>query len=430
MLKSALFVSLVCVCASLVNAQTLKLSVYSSSNNYWLAVTAIDGTSPTSYVEINEAGSNAWTRLGAMVPGWGYWTYNAPNANSGGFAFPLSFRLTSVIGDIVTINSAVTSFTGVERIVDSTAQYGASSAPPTTATVPAVATAAPPSAAATSAPIVTVPVTSAPVTTAVPATSAPTTKPATSAPTTKPATSAPTTKPATSGCTAKSKVLVPLYVYPGAAWDAVAAGARSVSTVAIINPNSGPAASPDSSYVTYMQLLANAGVEMVGYVYTGYGNRDIAAVKADIDTYATQYPLLKGIFLDEGAADAGKVSYYKTLYDYILSMPGWTHDIINPGIVPDSGYLSASTQIVTLENYGTEVASAIAPSFAQCSNKGQFSAIVHTVTANSMSSIIDNLLSKNYFGYIYITDGAGGCCTYNTLTSYYASMISYIASKQ
>jgi len=224
--------------------------------------------------------------------------------------------------------------------------------------------------------------------------------------------------------------MVPLYVYPGAAWDAVAAGASSVPTLAIINPNSGPAASPDSSYVTYMQKLSDAGVEMVGYVYTGYGLRDIAAVKADIDTYATEYPLLKGIFLDEGAATADMVPYYQALYDYILSMPGWTHDIINPGVVPDAGYLTASTQIVTLENAGATVAAAPVPSSAQCSNKDKFAAIVHTVSADSMSATIDNLFSKDYFGYMYVTDGSQLCCAYNSLTSYYANMVSYIASKQ
>jgi len=369
-----------------------------------MAVTAIDGTSATSTIEIREAGST-WTTLPAMISGWGYWVYNAPNQNNG-FAFPLSFRLTSVNGEVVTIDSAFSSFTGVEQTVDSATQYAANSAPVAATDAPVVAPIAPTDApvaatdahvAATDAPVA--------VATAVPVT------------------------PST--CSSKAKIMVPLYVYPGAAWDAVAAGASSVGTVAIINPNSGPASSPDSSYVSYMQKLSDAGVEMVGYVYTGWGTRAMSAVKADIDTYATQYPHLKGIFLDEGAATADMVPYYQTLHDYILSMPGWTHNIVNPGVAPDSGYLAASTQIVSYENYGTSLASADIPSYATCSNKEQFVAIVHTVNAgSSMDVIIDAVLNKDYFGYIYVTDGLGGCCTYNTLTTYYASMVAYIASKQ
>jgi len=415
MQKSALFVSLVCalfLCAS-VSAQTLKINAYSSSNNYWLAVTAIDGTATTSSIAISEGGST-WTILPPVISGWGYWVYSATNSNTG-FTFPLSFRLTSVNGDVVTINSAFSSFTGVEQTADSATQYAATSTPAEATDVPIAATEAP--IAATEAPIAATDAPVAATDTPIAATDAPVAV----------ATAVPVT-PAT--CTTKVKVMVPLYVYPGAAWDAVAAGASSVSTLAIINPNSGPASSPDSSYVTYMQKLSDAGVEMVGYVYTGYGTRAISAVKADIDTYATQYPLLKGIFLDEGAAGADMVSYYQALHDYILSMPGWTHDIVNPGIVPDSGYLAASTQIVSFENYGTSLVSAGVPSFAQCSNKDQFVAIVHTVVAASMEPIIDAVLSLDYFGYIYVTDGLGGCCTYNTLTTYYASMVAYIASKQ
>lgn len=232
---------------------------------------------------------------------------------------------------------------------------------------------------------------------------------------------------ASKSCPGKVKLLVPLYVYPGAS---VAASASSVGTVAIINPNSGPAPSPDSSYLSYMQKLNNAKVELVGYVHTSYGSRNAAEVKAEIDTYATKYPNLKGIFLDEASTAKNMVSYYTSLHNYILAKPGWTHNIINPGIVPDAGYVNASTQIVTFEDYGTDVAAATKPSFASCNNAAHFAAIAHTVTSSSMHSIVDGLLGKNYLGYLYVTDGAGGCCTYNTLTSYYSSLASYIASKQ
>jgi hypothetical protein len=217
-------------------------------------------------------------------------------------------------------------------------------------------------------------------------------------------------------------------VYPGAAWDTIAAGASKVKTVAIVNPASGPTATPNSAYVTYMNKMNAAGVDMIGYVYTGWGNRAMSAVKADINTYAQNWPLLKGIFLDEGAATSDKEAYYKELYDYILGMPGWSYDVINPGTPPTAGYYDAATTIVSLENYGSEGAGST-PSYASCDRKEKFSAIVHSVSSGSMASIIDTLLSKQYFGYIYVTDGAGGCCTYNALTSYYTNMVNYIASK-
>jgi len=242
---------------------------------------------------------------------------------------------------------------------------------------------------------------------------------------TKSATTAPS-----AGCTGKVKLLVPLYIYPGAAWDTVVAGASQVSTVAIINPNSGPIVPPDSSYVSYMNKLNKAGVDMIGYVHTSYGTRSIATVQAEINQYASYYPLLKGIFLDEASPDASHVSYYGTLYNLTKTKPGWSYDIINPGVVPTSNYVTASTQIVSFEDSGAALANAAKPSYASCSNEYHFAAIVNSVSAASMHTIVDSVFNKDYFGYIYVTDGSEACCAYNTLSSYYPSLVSYIASKQ
>jgi hypothetical protein len=140
------------------------------------------------------------------------------------------------------------------------------------------------------------------------------------------------------------KILVPLYVYPGSDWDTVANAAKDgVKMIAIINPNSGPDPSgPDSSYTTYMNKLTAAGVDMVGYVHTSYGDRASSDVYADIDTYASKYPGLKGIFIDEAAASASEVSYYTGVYNHITSKSGYVNTILNPGTQPDQGYLAVS----------------------------------------------------------------------------------------
>jgi len=85
--------------------------------------------------------------------------------------------------------------------------------------------------------------------------------------------------------------------------------------------------------------------------------------------------------------------------------------------------------IVSFEDAGSKVASSAVPSYASCSNEYHFSAIAHSVTSSQMKTIVDSIYSKNYIGYIYVTDGSAGCCTYNTLASYYSSLVAYIASK-
>jgi len=228
--------------------------------------------------------------------------------------------------------------------------------------------------------------------------------------------------------------MVPLYVYPGAAWDTVIAQASKVGILAIINPNSGPVATVDSSYSSYMTKLKNAGIDQVGYVYTSYGARAVSAVQADIDTYVSKYPLLTGIFLDEASSDASKISFYSTIYNYIKGK-GLNHVILNPGAQPDSGYLAVSTNIMVYENYGSSLASTTLGSWVTCATsaaqkvgfKYRFSGIAHTASSSVQASYAQTLANKG-MGYVYVTDGAGGCCTYNSLTSYFPALADAVAA--
>jgi len=261
-------------------------------------------------------------------------------------------------------------------------------------------------------------------------------------------TQAPTTKPSSSsgsstnlcGITSTNdeplQLLVPLYVYPGSDWDTVATAAKSgVKIIAIINPNSGPDASgPDSSYVSYMAKLTAAGVDMVGYVHTSYGARSTSDVNADIDAYASKYPGLKGIFLDEGSPSASDIPYYTTVYNHIISKAGYANTIINPGTQPDAGYMAISTNIVIFEDEGSSLSDnfstwvTCAPTAAEKSGyKYRFSGIAHSTASNGMSSIL-NTMANSGMGLVYVTDGAAGCCTYNELTSYFASEASSVAA--
>jgi len=183
-----------------------------------------------------------------------------------------------------------------------------------------------------------------------------------------------------------------------------------------------------------MTKLNNAGVEMVGYVYTSYGARAIADVKAAIDIYASKYSNIKGIFFDEVSDSASDLAFYTQAYNYVISK-GMVHSIINPGVQPDEGYLAISTTIVIFENTGSSASGTSYASWVKCASsssqksgyKYKFSGIAHTTASASASSII-NTFNNQGIGMVYVTDGAGGCCTYNTLTSYFASEASSVAS--
>jgi hypothetical protein len=212
------------------------------------------------------------------------------------------------------------------------------------------------------------------------------------------------------------------------------AAASKVKMIAIINPNSGPTSTPDSTYVTYMTKLHNAGIEMVGYVYTSYGARAISAVEADVNTYATKWPLLTGIFFDEVSDSSSEISFYTQAYQYVMGK-GYVHNILNPGVQPDEGYLAISSSIVIFEDAGSGFNSKSFSSWVTCASsasaksgyKYKFSAIAHSTASSSAASILSSMKSKGV-GMVYVTDGAAGCCTYNNLVSYFASEASSVES--
>jgi len=281
------------------------------------------------------------------------------------------------------------------------------------------------------------------------ATPAPTEKP-TSAPTQK-ATPAPTpvpTQKATAAPTAPSvglcdivptsqeplKFLVPLYVYPSSGkWDPVAEGAKKVPTIAIVNPNNGPTTQPSSSYAAGMEKLKAANAEMVGYVYTSYGDRPIADAKRDIDTFVANWPYITGIFFDEASSKAADVPYYRELYNHVKSK-GYKHSILNPGTQPDKAYVDISTNIVIFESYGDKFASKQYESWVKCAPdaaaksgyKYKFSGIGHSIAGNTASTELIKSMEKSGLGMVYITDGTPADSVYNPLASYYNTEIADI----
>lgn len=425
------------------SSSTLKLSFWTTSNPWWIAVTTVDGASTTSTIEIHDASSSTWRTM-SYDSTWGYWQL-ASSGSSTGYQLPLSFRLTSSNGQQLVLSSLITSING-GAVFDTQTQYGGSQASTQAPT-------AAPTQAATHAPSQpTQRATSAPTQAAAPtqrATAAPTQAPtqrATAAPTQAPtqrATQKPTTAPSTNLCAITPtssepiKLLVPLYIYPGSTWTQVANAAKAgVQTIAIINPNSGPISSgPDSSYTSYMAQLAAAGVVMVGYVHTSYGARSISDVSADIATYANLYPGLSGIFIDEAAASSAELSYYTQVYNAITSHSGYSNVILNPGTQPDEGYLAISTNIVMFEdsasNWKSNFASWVtcAPNAAsKAGYKYKFSGIAYASSSSSQMSTVVAGMDAAGFGMVYVTDGLASGNTYNSLPSYFSQEVTAVGS--
>lgn len=143
-------------------------------------------------------------------------------------------------------------------------------------------------------------------------------------------------------------IAVPAYFYPGSTWTQLEAGAPTVG-LAIINPNDGPGTAVDSNYRTQVGSSQAKGIRAIGYVYTSYGKRPLATVKAEIDQHYAWYGV-DGIFFDETTADCADLEYYQELHDYVKAKGGTAEVALNPGTRTSECLMAASDIIITFED--------------------------------------------------------------------------------
>eukprot|EP00775_Hariotina_reticulata_P000268 gene268-474_t len=152
-----------------------------------------------------------------------------------------------------------------------------------------------------------------------------------------------TSNATTSSPACVQQVAVPSYYYPsclpdaaGCVWQKTKAGAG----LSVINPASGPGTAVDANYLQTVNQLKVAKVLLLGYVYTKYGARSEADVKADIDRWRTLYGLTN-IFLDEGSSSCDQLAYYQGIVAYIKSATPTAMVALNWGVDGSECYLNS-----------------------------------------------------------------------------------------
>lgn len=232
------------------------------------------------------------------------------------------------------------------------------------------------------------------------------------------------------------QMLIPLYSYPTwyspttYIWDDVAAANSQISITAIINPNNGPGGGPpNSDYQQGLSDLRTAGVTILGYVYTSYGERDINVVKAEVDLY-DRYFDIDGIFFDEAASDAEKLDYYEELCDYVESRPNLDKVFLNPGTHIAQEYISSTHACDTaniFQGYSSKWPDYDPDDYVSTYLAERFAMLVHTVPdTDTMRSGIDLAAARN-IGYVYLTDDTMPN-PWDTLPKFWRAEVDYIAS--
>lgn len=196
----------------------------------------------------------------------------------------------------------------------------------------------------------------------------------------------------------------------------------------IFNPNNGPGAGlVDPNYVNDLGQgplvdLLTTKTPVYGYIATGFGNRNILEVQADIDQYNNPVYWrglniqLAGYFIDQMSNDLEKVGYYQAVKDYINLLDSSAKVMGNPGV---SSTINPSSQIqFTVDDYADSMDTIvvyedfaanyelgyIAPAWLIGRPANAFGHIIHTTTdLQQMTEFFDLAIERNA-GFLYITD--------------------------
>lgn len=195
--------------------------------------------------------------------------------------------------------------------------------------------------------------------------------------------------------------LIPAYVSP-ASFASVAGGAEGARTV-IVNPASGPGPAADPAYKRAIAAAREAGTRVLGYVATGYGARDPALVRADVEHYASWYGVTD-VFLDETAHDPAQLPYYRAL-SRELRASGERTIAINPGVVPDRAYFGLADVVVTYEGTpaGYAAAQARTPAWLREQPRERIAHLVYAASDRQAEKVV---AAEAHAGHVYVTDGA------------------------
>ncbi|KEQ96512.1 hypothetical protein AUEXF2481DRAFT_87898 [Aureobasidium subglaciale EXF-2481] len=214
-------------------------------------------------------------------------------------------------------------------------------------------------------------------------------------------------------------VALPLYMYPSVGtwqplYDALSNNPQVTFDV-IVNPNNGPGGSlPDSNYIANITMInAHPNVNILGYVHTSYGSRDLSDIASDIDTYQSWSTYtnsnisLGGIFVDETPASLDNYDYMANIFDKVKSTMTngnlvWT----NPGVPVDASFYNIADMINAYENSYDHWMNQGGNSSIPAAVRSKSTVLLHSYPSNTdtMASDVDGLVDASYLGALLIVN--------------------------
>jgi hypothetical protein len=220
-------------------------------------------------------------------------------------------------------------------------------------------------------------------------------------------------------------VFVPAFFYSGSIWEQAADSKPAPSVMILDISGLGAGDAPVAHFQEVVRLEKAAGVTILGYSSTAFGQRPAAQVESDARNYKAWYGV-SGMFLDEVRGVPGQLPYYRELAAYIHRVIRGSAVWINPGTYPDQGYMSVADVVMAFEGAYAAYRGLEVPGWAYDYKPSRFAHTIYDTPPSQVRTAIDVSRSRNA-GYLYVTDESGAN-PYRGLPSYWPGEDAAIAA--
>lgn len=184
----------------------------------------------------------------------------------------------------------------------------------------------------------------------------------------------------------------------------------------IINNANGAGAEKSTDFEKQVAIARGKGVKILGYVHTGYGQRDKTEILSDVRKHIEWYGV-DGIFLDETisgwtAEQVALIPHYQELHDEIKKLNSRLFVVANPGtntieaVLPTADifmtYESNANQYITAKDYKDRDIIITQP-YYRTQPKARFWHVVYGVTPENYLKVMERA-QKEHVGHVYFTD--------------------------
>ena len=219
---------------------------------------------------------------------------------------------------------------------------------------------------------------------------------------------------------------VPAYPWSSTFWTR-AISSKPTPGVMILNvtgTSAGTAAVPH--FQSLVKRAKKAGITVLGYSSTEYGQRPAAQVEADAKNYKAWYKV-NGMFLDLTANGSGELGYYKKLASYIHTVNPGSVIWLNVGAYPARGYMSVGNVVVAFEGSYASYRGQQVPSWTSHYRARRFADVIYATPASDLAGAV-SLSKHRRIGSLFVTNLAGSPDPYSALPSYWSKEVSDVAA--